>query len=429
MNQKDLRINASENERSSLDTSFIKERTNPKRAADLNGISITMNAIRDQEKYISQAILLKKYSEMFKKNGALDLALEKAYGTDGKLLSILVARRIGMRNATAQLFSTISNRKGVAQFVYSKSKQMKDRARIETAEYRQRAGEFAKDPIFLEKLKREGYSRRALRGREQFERFIRWGMDLQQKVDTAVANSMWLALYNHYSATMERGNLSDADFDAMVSERATQEVLSIQPSQYAKDNALAYNSRNEALKSLLLFTSSLNKEFNMIFEDYLSGRFNGFTREKIGNLIESFMYISLVSLAISFISGRQWPDDDDDRELKATLSRMAKGTMSESFGIIPGIGSILSDVATGEVYYDTGTAGTILNLIKVLAKNPEDRREGQLANAISKSFVEAFQLTGIPSNTPMKVYDAITELNPGELVNSQWADFYSYIRD
>lgn len=481
VNQKDLRINASENERSSLDTSFIKERTNPKRAADLNGISITMNAIRDQEKYISQAILLKKYSEMFKKNGALDLALEKAYGTDGKLLSsslrkwlgqiidennrtprtrtentiaklrsnmvrsvlwaapsvimqqfptyILVARRIGMRNATAQLFSTISNRKGVAQFVYSKSKQMKDRARIETAEYRQRAGEFAKDPIFLEKLKREGYSRRALRGREQFERFIRWGMDLQQKVDTAVANSMWLALYNHYSATMERGNLSDADFDAMVSERATQEVLSIQPSQYAKDNALAYNSRNEALKTLLLFTSSLNKEFNMIFEDYLSGRFNGFTREKIGNLIESFMYISLVSLAISFISGRQWPDDDDDKELKATLSRMAKGTMSESFGIIPGIGSILSDVATGEVYYDTGTAGTILNLIKVLAKNPEDRREGQLANAISKSFVEAFQLTGIPSNTPMKVYDAITELNPGELVNSQWADFYSYIRD
>ena len=481
VNQKDLRINASENERSSLDTSFIKERTNPKRAADLNGISITMNAIRDQEKYISQAILLKKYSEMFKKNGALDLALEKAYGTDGKLLSsslrkwlgqiidennrtprtrtentiaklrsnmvrsvlwaapsvimqqfptyILVARRIGMRNATAQLFSTISNRKGVAQFVYSKSKQMKDRARIEAAEYRQRAGEFAKDPIFLEKLKREGYSRRALRGRELFERFIRGGMDLQQKVDTAVANSMWLALYNHYSATMERGNLSDADFDAMVSERATQEVLSIQPSQYAKDNALAYNSRNEALKSLLLFTSSLNKEFNMIFEDYLSGRFNGFTREKIGNLVESFMYISLVSLAISFISGRQWPDDDDDKELKATLSRMAKGTMSESFGIIPGIGSILSDVATGEVYYDTGTAGTILNLIKVLAKNPEDRREGQLANAISKSFVEAFQLAGIPSNTPMKVYDAITELNPGELVNSQWADFISYIRD
>ena len=98
-------------------------------------------------------------------------------------------------------------------------------------------------------------------------------------------------------------------------------------------------------------------------------------------------------------------------------------------GIIPGIGSILSDVATGEVYYDTGTAGTILNLIKVLAKNPEDRREGQLANAISKSFVEAFQLAGIPSNTPMKVYDAITELNPGELVNSQWADFISYIRD
>ena len=481
VNQKDLRINASENERSSLDTSFIKERTNPKRAADLNGISIAMNAIRDQEKYISQAILIKKYSEMFKKNGALDLALEKAYGTDGKLLSsslrkwlgqiidennrtprtrtentiaklrsnmvrsvlwaapsvimqqfptyILVARRIGMRNATAQLFSTISNRKGVAQFVYSKSKQMKDRARIETAEYRQRAGEFAKDPIFLEKLKRDGYSRRALRGREQFERFIRWGMDLQQKVDTAVANSMWLALYNHYSATMERGNLSDADFDAMVSERATQEVLSIQPSQYAKDNALAYNSRSEALKSFLLFTSSLNKEFNMIFEDYLSGRFNGFTREKIGNLIESFMYISLVSLAISFISGRQWPDDDDDRELKATLSRMAKGTMSESFGIIPGIGRILSDVVTGEVYYDTGTAGTIFNLIKVLAKNPEDRREGQLANAISKSFVEAFQLTGIPSNTPMKVYDAITELNPGELVNSQWADFYSYIRD
>ena len=481
VNQKDLRVNASTNERSSLDTSFIKERTNPKRAADLNGISIAMNAIRDQEKYISQAILLKKYSEMFKKNGALDLALEKAYGTDGKQLSsllrkwlgqiidennrsprtrtentiaklrgnmvrsvlwaapsvimqqfptyILVARRIGLRNATAQLFSTIHNRKGVAQFVYSKSKQMKDRARIETAEYRQRAGEFAKDPIFLEKLKREGYSRRALRGREQFEKFIRWGMDLQQKVDTAVANSMWLALYNNYKATMDRGNLSDDDFDAMVSERATQEVLSIQPSQYAKDNAIVYNSRNEYLKSFLLFTSSLNKEFNMIYEDYLSGKFNGFTREKIGNLIESFMYISLVSLAISFISGRQWPDDDDDKELKATLSRMAKGTISEVFGIIPGIGSILSDVATGEVYYDTGTAGTILNLIKVLAKNPEDRREGQLANAISRSFVEAFQLAGIPSNTPMKIYDAITELNPGELMNSQWADFYSYIRD
>lgn len=481
VNQKDLRINASSHERVSLDTSFIKERTNPKRAADLNGISIAMNAIRDQEKYISQAILLNKYSEMFKKNGALDLALEKAYGTDGKLLSsslrkwlgqiidennraprtrtentiaklrgnmvrsvlwaapsvimqqfptyILVARRIGLRNATAQLFSTISNRKGVAQFVYSKSKQMKDRARIETAEYRQRAGEFAKDPIFLEKLKREGYGKYALRGRELFERIIRGGMDLQQKVDTAVANSMWLALYNHYSATMDRGNLSDADFDAMVSERATQEVLSIQPSQYAKDNALVYNSRNEYLKSFLLFTSSLNKEFNMIFEDYLSGKFNGFTREKIVNLIESFMYISLVSLAISFISGRQWPDDDDDKELKATLSRMAKGTMSESFGIIPGIGSILSDVATGEIYYDTGTAGTILNLIKVIAKNPEDRRDGQLANAISRSFVEAFQLAGIPSNTPMKVYDAITELNPGELVNSQWADFVSYIRD
>lgn len=482
VNTKELKLHSTNvSDANKLDTSFLKERANPRRAADLNVISIAMDEIRDQEKYITQAVLLNRYSSMFRKGGDLELALENAYGEKGALLAsslrrwvgqiidennrtaktslervisklrgnmvrsvlwaapsvilqqfpsyILVARRIGLNNATRYLFNTIHNRRSVAQFVYSKSKQMKDRARIETAEYKQRAGEFTKDPIFMKKLQHTGYKGLALSARENFEKAVKWGMDLQQKADTSVANAMWMALYEHYSNTMEKGNLSDAEFDTMVSEKATQEVLSLQPSQYAKDNAIAYNSRNEALKSLLLFTSSLNKEFNMIYEDFLSGRFNGFTREKILGLVESFMYISLVSLGTALVSGRILPDDDDDRELKATIGRLAQGTMSEAFNIIPAIGPTISDLATGEVYYDTGTAGTFINLMRTLAKDPEKRTEGQLRRAISKSFVEAFQLAGIPSNTPNKILTAVVEKNPFEAMNSQWGDYYKYIME
>ena len=482
VNTKELKLHSTNvSDTDKLDTSFLKERANPRRAADLNVISIAMDEIKDQEKYITQAVLLNRYSSMFRKGGDLELALENAYGEKGALLAsslrrwvgqiidennrtaktslervisklrgnmvrsvlwaapsvilqqfpsyILVARRIGLNNATRYLFNTIHNRRSVAQLVYSKSKQMKDRARIETAEYKQRAGEFTKDPIFMKKLQHTGYKGLALSARENFEKAVKWGMDLQQKADTSVANAMWMALYEHYSKTMEKGNLSDAEFDTMVSEKATQEVLSLQPSQYAKDNAIAYNSRNEALKSLLLFTSSLNKEFNMIYEDFLSGRFNGFTREKILGLVESFMYISLVSLGTALVSGRILPDDDDDRELKATIGRLAQGTMSEAFNIIPAIGPIVSDIATGEVYYDTGTAGTFINLIRTIAKDPEKRTEGQLRRAISKSFVEAFQLAGIPSNTPNKILTAVIEKNPFEAMNSQWGDYYKYIME
>ena len=80
------------------------------------------------------------------------------------------------------------------------SPQMRDRARMEIAEYRARQS----SPMFRTEsnkiaswLREHDKNNVYLKNRERFQKVVRWGMDFTQRIDTNMANAMWLAIYNY----------------------------------------------------------------------------------------------------------------------------------------------------------------------------------------------------------------------------------------
>ncbi len=459
----------------SIRANFIHERTGSMSAADLDAVSVAIRTIEDQENYIAFQEVFDELGKMFEAKSDLSAMMRYKYGTKGDALMdnlrqfndavanatqnrmdnfskamrlirgnlaqsvlwgnlstllqqiptfLLVARDVGLPRAMSALTYYMSNRKEVLELMNKIAPQMIDRQRLDVANYRA----IATKPMFesihkalMEKDPNNIY----LKSRETYQKAIRAGMGLIQAMDSNISNAMWLAEYRMLLDSMKSDpntkGMSQDEYNQYVANVATQNILSMISSSAAKDNALAYSVGNEAVRTLLQFTSQLNKQYNMIVNAFQRMRNEGFNAETFKFLGNTVLYVGLATMGAAFISGKALPDEDDDDWWDNILG----STIGESLGMIPG-GNDLKAAFTGEIYYDTGLPGAVANFISAVRKG-EDRREGQMGRATMNLITGIGEIIGMPTSPIRRLYNATSDddmdFNWGELINSETGDF------
>ena len=458
----------------SLENWFTKDRIGSKNALDLHIMGLVTHAIDAQETYIYLAEMFRDFKNTVSTNSDFYNAIADTYGRDGtaflttvnewlnvqidnatpgntainSLMSklrrrymtsvlmlnpttilqqvpaaLLTGRYTGMPDAMRYSVEFLSNKKEITEMIYRKSGQMRARRRLENEAYRADLRAMAKNPSkFKNFLVEKGFGEFADASNELIRKLVLKVMDAQNSIDNTVANMMFYAIYMHDKNTLERGNLTEAEFDQMCIDDATQKVMNANPSSNPKDNPLIYSSKDQAIRNSIMFTSQLNRQFNWIYND-----FKEFMSDKnLDNIMELFKsigYVSAVSLIAALITGTPFKDDDDEEGLGPMLWRLSLATTTEMSGMIPIAGPVVRDLITGVAYSEQSVAQDILSLISAIKKGDE-RREGQLANAFFRVAGDLGVVTGFPVNTTRKIYKAISEGNVFELMNSSWADAY-----
>ena len=464
---------------------FTHDRTGSNTALNLHLIDIASNIIDAQETYINLADMLYSLRSMFANGGDFELAMIDQFGAKGKqtvqmfrewvnaqmsspmmkdsnisrlirlmrrnrvfsqltlnlstILQqyptyLLIGTKVGMVDAVRCLFEYIPNKAKMDQLVYSKSGQMLERRRLEQttmeADLRRLTSERAIEDTSAF-LKEHGITDKVLHGKEIIKKMNAWALRVQNSVDGSVANAMWIAAYNHNLETMDQRTLTDAEFDQMCAEDATQTVLNLNPSSNAKDNAAMFYDRDNEIKELVLYTNQLVKQGNLLWNSIDSWWNNKRDLARLGNMIRTLAYIGLVSGLAAFIGGNMLRDDDDEDEWYAWLGRILGATGTEMTGMIPYLGTLIRDGLTGERYADRNIIDNIRNFINVVTKDAEDRREGQLKNAIMYLLGDVSELFGIPFNGPVRKLSNVFNtdddvlINIFELINSKWGDAFN----
>ena len=457
-----------------------KERTGSREPLMLNVATSYAASIRECEHYIAFAELMRDYAKLFNKRSDFSAAfnaLSNEYGFKGKemmdswfrhlrIISRGSAVNTEATNATSRivrmlrnnysravLFGSITslanvfvslpvtatesgaanlsraagkyfaNKSDITNLIYEKSIQMRNRARLELDELT-RNREYGKITESMKKVLGEN----AYKVTDMSRRFVNKWFDIMQKLDNHVANISWYAIYSKLVSEYD-GEITP-EVDVMLADQATQKTLNIMPSQNAKDNALIFSNPDNAVKQMLLFTSQLNKQFNILWSGVKDvtghkglAHFNEWQWRNVSVLMENIAILAFATALAGVVSGEALPDDDDDDWLTSLL----KGTAVESLSMIPAVGNALREVATGNVYSDTGMAGAVLNLVKVLGKDESDRTDHQLGNAIMRTGMMGGQLLGLPYNIAYKPYQWIKngmELEDiGYVINSSWGEF------
>ena len=478
---KELKADGEGPQKRQIEASFVKERTHTTNAADLNIISASIRTIEDQENYIAFQEIHDTLSEMFSKDSYLRTAFEEVYGANGKLLMdnlsiwidrvsgiqdsspsdseklfaiirrnrarsvlwmspsvllqllptyALTAKEVGFVKATEGLLSYISNRKESSEFIYKHSPQMRQRARLDIENYNAMTVTDTMLRNIHDYLQRHDPNNIFIKSKESLRRYVRWGMDIAQGIDRGLANAMWLTMFNDNIEKMQSQrtqSMTDAEYTEMVANYTTQRVMSMQSTQSAKDNALIYSERREAVKMLLQFTSQLNKQFNMLYGSAADIKRNGMTTERFKDLVETILIVGTVSFAAAAISGKSLPDEDDDTWWERILTAI-KGIVLDSTSMIPIVGGSISSALSGEKYYDSDTFGTIISLWKAVTKDPEDRKGKQVGRAVRNVVREFANLFGVPFGLPGKIWNTFLDddmfFNGGELLGSRWGDMY-----
>lgn len=332
---------------------------------------------------------------------------------------VLVMRRVGFKNMMNALMKNIAHPNTLQDFIYGKSAQMRDRARLDTDTYKQAV----LDPnSWLGKK----FGETGWKISEVEKKIIKAGLQPMETVDKWVANASWMAVYEWNLENLERvDDMSDADFDEMCAQNATQFIMDTNSSKNAKDNALIYSNRDTAVRSLLLFTSQLNKQFNMIYGSVLDYKKNGKTKEQFNAIMLNAATLGLAMSGALIATGAIVPKDKDDRELSDFLLNYLKQLGLETVGMFPLIGDPLKQVLNGDVYSETNLASTTVNAYKAIrrkASGDKTLKDSTFYNALTSEIMQTFELVGLPSTQINKTYRAVRDKNPLQLVSSKWAN-------
>lgn len=332
---------------------------------------------------------------------------------------VLVMRRVGFKNMMNALMKNIAHPNTLQDFIYGKSAQMRDRARLDVDTYKQAV----LDPnSWLGKK----FGETGWKISEAEKKMIKAGLQPMETVDKWVANASWMAVYEWNLENLERvDDMSDADFDEMCAQNATQFIMDTNSSKNAKDNALIYSNRDTAVKSLLLFTSQLNKQFNMIYGSVLDYKKNGKTREQFNAIMLNAATLGLAMSGALIVTGAIVPKDKEDRELSDFLLNYLKQLGLETVGMFPLIGDPLKQVLNGDVYSETNLASTTVNAYNAIrrkASGDKTLKDSTFYNALTSEIMQTFELVGLPSTQINKTYRAVRDKNPLQLVSSKWAN-------
>ena len=330
---------------------------------------------------------------------------------------VLVAKRVGLKDMMSTLSKVIAHPKTTQDFVFGKSVQMRDRARLDADVYRQAI--LDPESWFGKKFGEKGWEASEIK-----KKVLLFGLKPMETVDKWVANASWMAVYEWNLKNLERvAGMTDEEFDAMCVTDATQFVMDTNSSKNAKDNALIYSNRDNAMKSLLLFTSQMNKQFNMIYGSFLNWDKNGRTKEQALDIVRNASVLGLALAGAVFTSGSIVPKDDDDRDFLGILENFFKQMGCEFVGMTPFVGDAMKSVLNRDVYAETNLAGTTLNALNVIkrkAQGDTSLTSTTFNNALMSELMQMFELTGLPSTQIQKVYRAVRDGNPLDVVSSKW---------
>ena len=317
------------------------------------------------------------------------------------------------------LASFISNYKNNKNLIDNISPQMKDRMREEL--YTARNPEKSYSQSGLSKLFDQTFGSNATdKVRLWTYKVVDFGVRVVQSVEDFVAHAMWWAYYQENINVKYRDSSNDPNFLRLCAEDATQQVMNFFPSQNMKDTPLLYTTHDTGLRNLLIFTSQLNKIFNVYYGS-ASDFWNEKTFDNFKKVMRTWGVTTAMIIATAAISGRYIPDDDDD-DMTEWLGYSLKNTLAEIASITPIVGTTLRSVIANEHYSDTNILSSSLNLAKVISKDKDERRENQLIKAWKTEIVNAMQLIGGPSSLVNKAMNMVIDDNFGELINSDYGN-------
>jgi len=247
-----------------------------------------------------------------------------------------------------------------------------------------------------------------MQGKSRYERAVqkigKVGMAPIQLMDRLVVNTLWLGAYN---ANIAR-NMSpeEAALDA------TRFIGDTQPGGSVIDTAAIYSTDNSLVKYLLMFSSQLNKNFNMIWADIPMA----LKQKHFGKAISYMLGLGMSFAGIMLASGTFAGDDDDDESIiNQFFAQLANQ--------IPVVGNAVSAIVSGDYFAsdDALIIPEVNSLIRAYASGDQQR----ILDKWAKLGLSVGEVSGLPSGMGLKMYNTgfkDDEINLGYLLNSKWAE-------
>ena len=258
---------------------------------------------------------------------------------------------------------------------------------------------------------------KALKG---LKKVAEWGMWGIEKFDEITRLIMFQAGMDYYSSleTEVDGKKVKTYTQEQAAERAIQDVMNMNSSRQAKDNALIYNSKSPYWKALLMFTNQLNKQWNMLLgEDGLQALFEGKWKKTIGTLLGLGLATSGVLLAKGKLLNNGSGDDDE------WWKDLLKDLATESVEMIPVIGDEISSAINGYSYMDSNIVSSTINFGKRVAETisePTKKNKRKTVTATKNMAVDFLTLIGAPKYPFQHTYNALFE--KGKFVGDTFFD-------
>ena len=205
----------------------------------------------------------------------------------------------------------------------------------------------------------------------------------------------WQAGYQYY---IDKGMTSEE-----ASMHATQDTMNMNSSRQAKDNSLAYNSKNPLWKGLLMFTNQLNKQWNMLIgEDGVQA----LMRKDIKTFVSTILGLGMATSWVLLAKGKIVNNSDDDEKWWEDLWLDYLG---EGISMVPVIGDKISSVINGYSYLDSDLITSMSNFVKAVAGKDDDKKGAKITTAWKNVMVDAFELAGAPKVGLKNTYNALFE--------------------
>lgn len=359
-----------------------------------------------------------------------NFAVSKLWGNASTVLQqlptfFLVASKIGFGKAWTGLFSYLNNRNSAeVEALIEKSPQIRERVRYDIAQYqsidRSNSG-------IRKTMRKLGIKEGAF---EKYDQFIDAGLAFMEKADNGVTKAMYYVMYNEMYAEKRKFDvyktMSDEEYEVAIINEASQAILDMVPSQNVKDNALIYSSKDNFIKDILVFTSQLNKQFNMVYGDFYQEEF---TMNTFKNALPDIAAVMAVSACACFIGGQMWPADDEEDKWISAITQLLWGTMAESISGVPYVGTYIRDLMTGNNYAES----SIINEAFIFAKKlgNEDTSFESYMTSVVNMVAETLTFTGAPSTALQKVWRTVKAMEDdasfgdlGYLINTNTGNFF-----
>lgn len=420
------------------DKRMLYKRTGGTYALALNATNSWFSMVHKQEHYIASAQWVNDTQFMLSKGGgdlytAIELSSGVEYATEFKDFVSRFARRRHVYDTADTLANHVMSNLAVARLGFNVITALKQipslmlfTAKFGPIRLAQTLFEVMAHPkatfdkiyALSPQMKNRNFSQEfqmvmSMEGKNAYQRAVKKigevGMYPIKVVDKIVVNTLWLGAYNKAR--------SENKSEEVAALEATRFISDTQAGGGVVDSAAIYSTNSTLVKYLLMFTSQLNKNFNMLYADIPLALRQKHYKKAIAYSIGLGLSYAGILMAGGALAG----DDDDDDDVG--LIRLFLSQLAEQ---MPVIGSDISSIITG-TYYDASDTLVIpeLNSLVQAVKSRDPKR---IADKTVKFGLSAGELGGLPSGIGRKAYDAFNkdgEVNLGYMLNSAWADYFS----